>query len=215
MKIALLGASGRIGQRITLEALVRGHEVKAMVRNPERFPIAHPRLTVARVDIFDPASVAEAIADSDVVMNATGAGGSDPHTFFVNSTKAVIEGVKRAGGNKRLIVVGGAGSLEVAPGVQLVDTPGFPNAARPISQAQRESLDILRASDIAWTFFSPSEHIAPGRRTGKYRLGTDHLLTNDEGESFISMEDYAVALLDEIERPRFIRQRFTAVSLEK
>src|SRR5947209_4223135 len=157
MKIALLGASGRIGQRITLEALVRGHEVKALVRNPQSFPIAHPRLTVARVDIFDPASVAEVISDSDVLVNATGAGGSDPHTFYVNSTK----------------------------------------------------------SAIAWTFFSPSEHIAPGRRTGKYRLGTDHLLTNDEGESFISMEDYAVALLDEIERPRFIRQRFTAVSLEK
>ena len=215
MKIALLGASGRVGQRITMEALVRGHEVKALVRKPERFPIAHPRLTVARVDIFDLASVAEAIADSDVVMNATGAGGSDPHTFFVNSSKAVIEGVKRAGGNKRLIVVGGAGSLEVAPGVQLVDTPGFPNAARPISQAQRKTLDILRASDIAWTFFSPSEHIVPGRRTGKYRLGTDQLLTNDEGESFISLEDYAVALLDEIEKPRFTRQRFTAVSLEK
>jgi putative NADH-flavin reductase len=215
MKIALLGASGRIGQRITLEALVRGHEVKALVRNPESFPIAHPRLTVARVDIFDPASVAEAISDLDVVVNATGASGSDPHTFYINSTKAVIEGVKRAGGNKRLIVVGGAGSLEVAPGVQLVDTPTFPDAARPTSKAQRETLDILRSSDIAWTFFSPSAHIAPGRRTGKYRLGTDRLLTNDEGESFISMEDYAVALLDEIEKPRFIRQRFTALSLEK
>jgi uncharacterized protein len=137
------------------------------------------------------------------------------HTFYVNSTKAVIEGVKRANGNKRLIVVGGAGSLNVAPGVQLVDTPTFPKVARPTSLAQRETLDILRASDIAWTFFSPSEHITPGRRTGKYRLGTDQLLTNDEGESFISMEDYAVALLDEIEQPRFIRQRFTAVSLEK
>jgi putative NADH-flavin reductase len=215
MKIAVLGASGRIGQHITLEALVRGHKVKALVRNPERFPIAHPRLTVARVDIFDPASVAEAITDSDVVVNATGAGGSDPHTFYINSTIAVIEGVKRAGGNKRLIVVGGAGSLEVAPGVQLVDTPDFSNVARPISQAQRKTLDILRSSDIAWTFFSPSEHIAPGRRTGKYRLGTDQLLTNNEGESFISMEDYAVALLDEIEQSRFIRQRFTAVSLEK
>lgn len=215
MKMALLGASGRVGQRITMEALVRGHVVKALVRNPESFPIAHPRLTVARVDIFDPASVAEAITDSDVVVNATGAGGSDPHTFFVTSTKAVIEGVKRAGGSKRLIVVGGAGSLEVAPGVQLVDTPAFPAAARPTSLAQRETLNILRASAIAWTFFSPSERFAPGRRTGKYRLGIDQLLTNDEGESFISMEDYAFALLDEIEQPRFIRQRFTAVSLEK
>lgn len=215
MKMALLGASGRVGQRITMEALVRGHVVKALVRNPESFPIAHPRLMVARVDIFDPANVAEAITDSDVVVNATGAGGSDPHTFFVNSTKAVIEGVKRAGGSQRLIVVGGAGSLEVAPGVQLVDTPTFSATARPTSLAQRETLDILRASAIAWTFFSPSKHFAPGRRAGKYRLGTDQLLTNDEGESFISMEDYAFALLDEIEQPRFIRQRFTAVSLEK
>ena len=215
MKIALLGASGRVGQRITMEALVRGYEVKALVRNPESFPIAHPHLTVTHVDIFDPASVAEAITDSDVVVNATGAGGSDPHTFFVNSTKAVIEGVKQAGESKRLIVVGGAGSLEVAPGVQLVDTPDFSNVARPTSQAQRETLDILRTSTIDWTFFSPSEHFTPGRRTGKYRLGTDQLLTNDEGESFISMEDYAVALLDEIEQPRFIRQRFTAISLEK
>lgn len=215
MKIALLGASGRIGQRITLEALVRGHEVKALVRHPETYPIAHPCLTVARVDIFDPARVAEAITDSDVVVNATGAGGSDPHTFFINSTKAVIEGVKRSSGSKRLIVVGGAGNLEVAPGIQLVDTPTFSRVARPTSKAQGETLDILRASDIDWTFFSPSEHIAPGRRTGKYRLGTDQLLTNDEGESFISMEDYAFALLDEIEKPQFIRQRFTAVSLEK
>ncbi len=215
MKIALLGASGRIGQRITLEALVRGHEVKALVRNPESFPIAHPRLAVAGVDIFDPASIAEAITGSDVVVNATGAGRIDPRSFYINSTNALIEGVKRAGGNKRLIVVGGAGSLEVAPGVQLVDTPNFPNVARPTSKAQRETLDILRASDIDWTFFSPSALIAPGRRTGKYRLGTDQLLTNDEGESFISMEDYAFALLDEIEQPRFIRQRFTAVSLEK
>lgn len=135
MRITLLGASGRIGQRITFEALVRGHEVKALLRNPESFPIAHPRLTVARVDIFDPASVAEAIINSDVVVNATGAGGSDPHTFFINSTKAVIEGVKRAGGDKRLIVVGGAGSLEVTPGVQFVDTPTVSNVARPTSLA--------------------------------------------------------------------------------
>jgi putative NADH-flavin reductase len=154
MKIALLGASGRIDQCITLEALVR---------HPESFPIAHPHLTVAHVDIFDPGSVAAAITDSDVVMYAMGLGRSDPHPFYIYSTKAVIEGMKRAGGNKRLIVVGGAGSLGVAPGVQLVDTPTFPKVARPTSLSQCESLDILRASDIAWTFFSPSEHIVPSR----------------------------------------------------
>src|SRR5947209_20435683 len=172
MKIAVLGASGTIGQRITLEALVRGHEVKALVRHPERFPIAHPRLQVVRVDIFDPASVAEAVTGADVVVNATGPGRDssvDGQAFFLNSTKAVIEGVKRAG-SQRLIVVGGAGSLEVAPGVQLVDTPEFPAAWLPTARAQRETLGMLRASDINWTFFSPSALIAPGKRTGKYRL---------------------------------------------
>src|SRR5258708_20315676 len=123
MKIELLGASGRIGQRITLEALVRGHEVKALVRNPERFPIAHPRLTVARVGIFDPASVAEAIRDSDVVVNATGASGSDPHTFYVNSSKAAIQGMKRAAGTKRLIAAGVAPTLQIPPARPLLEPP--------------------------------------------------------------------------------------------
>ncbi len=125
MKIALFGASGNIGQRITLEALVRGHEVKTLLRNPEKFPIAHPRLTTAHVDIFDAASVAQAIADADVVVNATGSHAADLRDFFINSTNSIIEGVKLAGG-KRLLVVGGAGSLEVAPGTLLVETAEFP-----------------------------------------------------------------------------------------
>ena len=217
MKIALFGGSGTIGQRITLEALVRGHEVKALARNPEHFPIAHPRLTVARVNIYDPASVEDAVADADVVVNATGQGRDgkvDPQTFFIDSTKAIIEGMQNAG-DKRLITVGGAGSLEVAPGVLLVDTPQFPAFALGIARAQRETLVMYHASSLNWTFFSPSALIAPGKRTGKYRVGTDQLLTNDQGESYISAEDYAFALLDELENPRFTRQRFTAVSLEK
>ncbi|QBD75290.1 NAD(P)-dependent oxidoreductase [Ktedonosporobacter rubrisoli] len=217
MKIALFGASGTIGQRITLEALVRGHEVKALTRHPENFPIAHPRLTVARADVLDASSVAEAVKGADVVVNATGADRNDnvdKMAFFVESTKAVIEGVKRAGA-ARLITVGGAGSLEVAPGVLLADTPEFPDIFKPTANAQRASLDIYRGADLNWTFFSPSALIVPGRRTGKYRTGTDQLLSNDQGESYISAEDYAVALLDEIEHPQFERRRFTAVSLEK
>ena len=216
MKIALLGASGMIGQRVTMEALVRGHEVKALARNLDNFPIAHPRLSVAKVDILDPASVAAAIADADVVVNATsGNSSSDVQAFYRDSTHALIEGIRRVG-DKRLITVGGAGSLEVAPGVQLVDTPEFPADWRAGASALRDTLPIYRATpDIAWTFFCPSALIAPGRRTGKYRLGTDHLLTNDQGESYISVEDYAFVLLDEIEHPQFIRKRFTAVSLEK
>lgn len=214
MHIAIIGASGTIGQQITLEALVRGHQVRALVRQPERFPIRHPRLSVARVDLFDAASLADALTDSEVVVNATGDHSADVRAFFLNSTRALIEGVQRAGG-KRLITVGGAGSLEVAPGVQLADTPEFPAQFRPTAWAQRETLDLYRASSIDWTFFSPSALIAPGKRTGRYQVGTDQLLRNEQGESSISIADYAVALLDEVEDPHFIRQRFTAVSLKQ
>jgi uncharacterized protein len=214
MNIAILGASGTIGQQITLEALVRGYRVAALVRHPEHFPITHPRLKSARVDLFDSASIADAIAHTDVVVNATGDHSADVHNFFVHSTKALIEGVQRAG-DKRLIVVGGAGSLEVAPGIQLADTPEFPVQFRPTAWAQRETLNMYRASTIDWTFFSPSALLGPGKRTGRYQLGTDQLLNNEQGESYISVADYAVALLDEIEESRFIRRRFTAVSQKK
>lgn len=216
MKIAIFGAGGMIGQRVTLEALVRGHEVKALLRHPEDFPIAHPRLTVAQVNILEAASVAEAVTGYDAVVNATSAHKNDMDalTFYMHSTHAVIEGVKRAG-VPRLLVVGGAGSLEVAPGVQLVDTPEFPSAWHAGASALRDALPIYRnTADVNWTFFCPSAMIAPGKRTGSYQTGTNQLLTNEQGESYISAEDYAVALLDEIEKPQFERQRFTATSLK-
>jgi putative NADH-flavin reductase len=217
MKIAILGASGTIGQRILSEALGRGHEVKALLRATKDFVIVHPQLKVDVVDLFDADSIADGTADVEVVINATGAGRSgvvDVQQFFVDSTRAIIEGIKRAG-DKRVIVVGGAGSLEVEPGVQLVDTPQFPDVAKPTAKAQSETLDMYRASDIDWTFFSPSATIRPGRRTEKYRTGKDQLLRNEQGESYISAEDYAYALLNEVEHPQYRRQRFTAVSLER
>ncbi len=217
MNIAILGARGMIGQQVVLEALVRVHIVKALTRDKGNFPIAHPRLSVEQVDIFDATSIASAVANADVVVNATGIGQDlsiDPQRFFVDSTRAVIEGVKRAG-DKRLLVVGGAGSLEVAPGLQLVDAPEFPDLFRGVANAQRETLAMYRASDLNWTFFSPSAVIEPGRRTGKYRLGGDQLLTNEQGESYISVEDFAHVLLDEIEQPQFVCRRLTAVSLIK
>lgn len=215
MNIGLFGASGMIGQRIALEALVRGHEVKSLAHHLNS-PITHPRLSVTQVDIFDPGgSIAEAIGDTDVVVNATsGRNSLDTYAFYIDSTQALIEAFTLAD-EKRLIVVGGAGSLEVAPDVKLMDTPDFPVAAKPTAVAQAETLKMYRASNIVWTFFCPSQVIRPGRRTGKYRRGGDQLLTNDQGESYISAEDYAFALLDEIEQPQAIRQRFTAVSLEK
>jgi uncharacterized protein len=215
MKIALFGARGPIGQQIILEALVRGHHVKALTRNPQGFPIAHPNSIVAKVDVFDPASVAEALADADVAVNALG--DKNPETvnaFYRDTTKALIEGVERAG-NKRLLTVGGAGSLEVAAGVQLADTLDETVGYCHIPLAQREQYHLLRESTIDWTYFSPAAQIGPGRRTGAYRLGTDQLLMNDQGESYISIADYAVALLDELENPQFERRRFTAVSLSR
>ena len=167
---------------------------------------------VAKADVFDLASVAEVLADADVEVNALG--DKQPETvnaFYRDSTKALIEGVRRAG-NKRLLTVGGAGSLEVAPGVQLADTLDESVGYRHIPLAQRDQYQLLRESSIDWSYFSPAAMLEPGKRTEKYRLGTDQLLTNEQGESYISIPDYAVALLDEIENPQFHRRRFTAVS---
>jgi putative NADH-flavin reductase len=210
MKIAVFGASGMIGQRITQEALARGHQVTALVRHPEKVTASHPNLTTQAADALDPASVAAAVAGHDVVVSSISPNGQQP-AVLVDSAHSLLEGIERAG-VRRLIVVGGAGSLEVAPGLQLVDSPEFPAAWRPGALAHRDGLNVYRQSTapVDWTFFSPPNFIAPGERTGQYRLGTDQLVTDDKGESRISAEDYAVALLDEIETPRFARQRFTA-----
>lgn len=209
MQIAVFGASGTIGQRITQEALFRGHQVKAIVRDPARPPLAQPRLTIAVGDILDSARVAQTIAGSDVVVSAIGPAGSESVQVLLDAAHALIEGLTQAG-VKRLVVVGGAGSLEVAPGIQLVDTPDFPEALKALALAHREALEVYRSAEhLAWTYVSPALFLAPGERTGAYRVALDQLLTNDKGESRISAEDYAGALLDEIEAPRFVRQRFT------
>lgn len=217
MKIALFGASGTIGQQIAHEALAQGFDVVALVRNAEIFPVIHAQLTLAAVNIFDPVSIAQVIEDCDVVVNATSAQNTQKETLalFVESTQAIIDGVKQAGGKKRLLVVGGAGRLTVASDQASGNAGERPDAWIAVPHMQDEQLQILRDSSINWTYFSPSATIQPGRRTGQYRLGTDQLLTNDQGESYISAEDYAVALVDEIVHPQFERRRFTAVSLGK
>jgi len=210
MKIALFGASGTIGQRILDEALRRGHTVTALVRDPSRLT-GRGGLQVRAGNVLDPNSVASAVAGHDAVVSAFGPGaGQDPQTV-VQAARALIAGLKAAG-VKRLVVVGGAGSLEVAPGVQLVDSPRFPAAWKPVALAHRDALNVYRAEggELDWTNFSPAALIQPGERTGKYRLGGDQLVTDAEGQSRISAEDYTVALLDELEKPRHVRQRFTA-----
>ncbi|HLI91138.1 MAG TPA: NAD(P)-dependent oxidoreductase [Ktedonobacteraceae bacterium] len=209
MNIVVYGASGMIGQRITQEALNRGHKVTAVVRNPSRLTLTHPNLTVEKGNMLDPNDVARVAAGHDAVINATRQPVNEPGQSYSDAARALIEGLTRAG-VRRLIVVGGAGSLEVAPGLQLVDTPDFPPAWKPGALAMRDALDIYRSADLDWTYFSPAGFISPGERTGKYRTGTEQLVTDEKGESRISAEDYAAALVDELENPRFVRRRFTA-----
>jgi len=199
MKIALIGATGRAGSRILAELSSRHHAVTAIVRNPERVPRL-PGVTARKADVDDVNGLAAALRGHDAVVSSVHFLASDPHKL--------IEAV-RASGVGRYLVVGGAGSLEVAPGVKLIDTPEFPAIYKAEAAAGGAFLDLLRKeTSLDWTFLSPSALFAPGERTGKFRIGGDRLLANETGSS-ISFEDYAVALADEIEKPTHSRQRFT------
>ncbi|MBX5467248.1 MAG: NAD(P)-dependent oxidoreductase [Firmicutes bacterium] len=210
MRIALWGATGTIGQRILREALDRGHAVRAVVRDPARVTIQHPKLEVVQGDALDPQSVAQAVRGCEVVVSALGPSRGEPPETLLTLNQRLVEGV-RAAGVRRLIAVGGAGSLEVAPGQRLLDTPDFPPGWKAIAEAAAETLAWYRreANDLEWTVMSPAAFIQPGSRTGRYRTGTDQLVTDERGESRISAEDFAVALVDEVEQGRFIRRRFT------
>ncbi len=208
MKIALFGASGMIGTRLVTEALSRGHEVTAIVRNPERIEKLHDNLTVEAGDAAEAAQVARLTKGHDVIISSVAPDFQKPETF-PPIAQSLIDGAKSAE-VKRLIFVGGAGSLEVAPGVQVVDTPAIPDEWKPAVFAQRDALGIFRAEkELEWTYFSPAGVIAPGERTGEFRLGGEQLIVREDGQSHISCEDYAIALLDELENPQHIRQRFT------
>ncbi|WP_038359461.1 NAD(P)-dependent oxidoreductase [Bosea sp. UNC402CLCol] len=200
MKIALIGASGFIGSRLLAELASRGHNVTAIVRNPEKVA-AKPGVTAVKGDVFDKDGLAKLLAGHDAVISAVHFSASDPQTL--------LAAVKQSG-VKRYLVVGGAGSLEVAPGVKLFDTPDFPAAYLDEARKGGAFLDLLKPEQgLDWTFLSPSALIQPGERTGKFRLGTDQLLVDAKGNSAISAEDYAVALVDELEKPAHSRRRFT------
>jgi putative NADH-flavin reductase len=210
-KIMLIGSSGMIGQRVLHEALNRGHHVTALVRDTSGTGEHRAELDYHTGDIFKPETIATAAVDHDVVVSAYGPGQGDPN-LVVKAAHALIEALTRVE-PIRLIAVSGAGSLEVKPGVQLVDAPDFPREWRAVALAHRDALDVYRKAGMAefdWTALSPAALLEPGTRTGKYRTGTDQLLVDDKGKSYISAEDFAVAVVDEIEKPRFQGQRFTA-----
>ena len=217
MKIALIGATGFVGEPLVAELLQRGHAVTALARNPAKLP---PRagLATQALDVYDIDAVAAAVKGHDAVISAFNPGWDDPALYerFMRGSQAIVTGVEQSG-VKRLLVVGGAGSLFVAPGVQLVDTPEFashvpPNIV-PGAKAARDALTAMRGNTaLDWTFLSPPAMLAPGERTGQYRVGGEELLMGAAGPAGIPVADLAVAIADEIEQPKHVRARFTVAT---
>lgn len=200
MNIALIGATGHAGSRILTELVQRGHSVTAIVRHPDRIP-ALPDVTAVEADVHDTPALAKFLTGHDAVISSV--------HFLAADAPAFLPAI-RGSGVRRYLVVGGAGTLEVRPGLRLVDTPDFPALYHGESSAGAAFLEALRAvTDLDWTFLSPSAEFVEGSRTGKFRLGEDALLTDSQGRSWISYEDYAVAMVDELERPAHVRTRFT------
>lgn len=204
MNVVLYGATGNAGSRILKELVRRGHKVTAVTRKVSN---TFPGAEMKQDDLSDVDRIAAIVAGADAVVSAYAPPVSDTDQL-IGVTERLIAAVRKAG-NIRLFVVGGAGSLEVAPGVSLLASGHLPAAWVPIATSHDKALRVLQASDINWSYFSPAAFFEPGERTGRFRLGTNALISNDKGESRISMEDYAIALVDELEKPAHERARFT------
>lgn len=204
MRIALVGASGRSGSRIAAEALRRGHEITGIARKPEEIASA-PKMRAVRGDANDGAALADILRGHDVVILANTWSG-------ITDSAALLDAVRKSG-VPRLMVAGGGATLYTSPGVQRLDMPDFPEFARPEALGHRAFMALLaKEKGLVWTFLSPSAsgpNFAPGERTGKFRLGGDDLLIDENGKSWISVEDYAMALIDELENPQHNGRRFT------
>jgi putative NADH-flavin reductase len=200
MKLALIGATGNVGSQILAQAERRGHKITAIARRIERVE-ATPNVHPVKGDATDESALAGQLSGHDAVISAT---------KFIGADAGRLLRAVKAAGVPRLLVVGGAGSLEVAPGVALVDTPQFPAEYKEEALAGRAFLtELQRETELNWTFLSPSAFLSPGEPTGKFRLGTNQLLVGANGESRISVGDFAVAMVDELERNAHPRQRFT------
>jgi uncharacterized protein len=204
MNVVVYGATGNSGSRILQELISRGHKVTAVARNTSKLPST---VTARQDDLSNVETIAAIIQGVDAVISAY-APPQDNTDALLGVTERQIAAVKSAG-NIRLIIVGGAGSLEVAPGVTLLSSGHLPAPWIPIATSHENVLKMVQASDINWTYFSPAAFFEPGERTGKFRLGTDQLVADSKGQSRISLEDYAIALVDELEKPAHERARFT------
>ena len=207
MKLAVIGANGKAGRLIVQEAIDRGHEVTAIVRDRNKLDV---NVNVQEKDILS--LMGEDLKDFDVLINAMGAGTQDP-IIYQDATKHMID-VLLDLPKLRYLVVGGAGSLftDATMASALYETEQFPKAIYPTAMNMAKALELLRDSQIKWTFFSPAIQFDPmGRRTGTYQLGSEWVILNQAQESYISYPDYVIALLDEVENPHFICKRFTAV----
>lgn len=208
MKIVLFGATGNIGKVILDEALSRGHAVTAVVRDPARVTAGHASLTVVQGDLARPQSFAAALPGNDAAIASLN-DPADPANV-PKQAAAVLEALSAAH-VRRFAWIGGAGGLETAPGVRVVDDPHFPAEWKPAANAQIEAFNVIRDSkaDIDWTYVSPAAVIAPGERTGSFRVGTDQLLVDSEGNSRISIADFAIGVVDRIEKGDAVKQRVT------
>ena len=206
MNVVVYGATGNSGSEIVKELLARGHKVTGVARNVEPLK-ALPGVTAKVDDLSNVDATAAIIKGADAVVSAYQPP-ADKTDALVDVTKRQIEAVKKAGA-RRLLVVGGAGLLEVAPGVTLIKSGYLPTEYIPIATSHERALEVLRKSDINWTYLSPGAYFVPGERTGKFRLGTKELVADEKGESKISYADYAIALVDEIEKPKHERASFS------
>jgi uncharacterized protein len=215
MKVAIIGASGYVGSAICAEALARGHEVTALVRDVARLA-SHPHLSPVSIDINDASSLAAALVDHPVVVHAfnPGRGRTDANVFdaFVAGHRSILKAVQNAG-VERLLCVGGAASLKTRDGVPLIDSPDWPREFEPFRDSVRGTRELYyllqETQGIDWVFLAPSAMLVPGQRTGLYRKGIDHLIYDGDGKSWISTADFAVAMIDELENPAHHRKRFT------
>lgn len=208
MKITILGAGGNIGKRITQEAASRDHELKLITSKGKDYFGLNDTAETKKVDIFDTENLAEQIKGSDVLISSY----APPHEntdLIIEATKSLVEASKKA--NVRLIAVGGAGSLKINDELTLVESPNFPSDYKSIALSHQKALEdiYLKETELEWTNVSPSAYIFEGERTNNFRVGDNYLIANEKGESAISMEDFAVGILNEVENPKYNKQRFT------